>query len=91
MVLKLLSVSVCCELVRNGPYVDIVSSSYLFGVVDSVVNIEQGPRSGIFSVYILRNVEYILLTYSCPWFCVQIFNCVLIMLWFQIFFLSKLC
>lgn len=62
----------------NGPYVDNVSSSYLFGVVDSVVNIEQGPRSGIFSVYILRNVEYILLTYSCPWFCVQIFNCILI-------------
>lgn len=39
----------------------------------SVVYIQQGPRSGIFSVYIFRNVDYILLTYSCPLFCVQVF------------------
>lgn len=47
-----------------------ISESYLLGV-QSVVYIKQGPRSGIFSVYILRNVDYILLTYSCPRFCVQ--------------------
>lgn len=34
---------------------------------------KRGPRSGIFSVYILRNVDYILLTYSCPWFLCSFF------------------
>lgn len=41
--------------------------------VKPVVYMKQGPRSGIFSVYIWRNVDYILLTYSCPQFCVLFF------------------
>lgn len=64
----------CLKFVRNEllfPATRIVFSC-LFGV-KSVVYIKQGPRSGIFSVYILRNVDYILLTYSCPRLCVQFF------------------
>lgn len=55
-----------------SPYNDKVSSSCSLGL-KSLVYIKQGPRSGIFSVYILRNVDYILLTYSRPRFCVQFF------------------
>lgn len=61
------------ELVRNElcfpRYKDNVTKSCLLGV-KSVVYMKQGPRSGIFSLYILRNVDYILITYSCPRFCV---------------------
>lgn len=58
--------------VPPAPYNNKASKSCLLDI-KSVVYIEQGPRSGIFSVYILRNVDYILLTYSCPRFCVQFF------------------
>lgn len=88
------------ELIRNDvcnpppPYASKVFKPCLFGV-KWVVYMKQGPRSGIFSVYILRNVDYILLTYSCPWFCVQFFflivkrkSCDLLIL---VMFHSKLC
>lgn len=66
------------------PYNNKVFKSCLLGI-KSVVYIKRGPRSGIFSVYILRNVDYILLTYSSPWFCVQfffLFNYQMKILWF---------
>lgn len=50
--------------------------SCLLGV-ESLVNMKQGPRSGIFSVYILKNVDYILLTYFTPLFlCTGLFSVV---------------
>lgn len=66
----------CLELVRNEllfPTTRTVFPSLVLLGLQSVVYTKQGPRSGIFSVYILRNVDYILLTYSCPRLCVQFF------------------
>lgn len=60
--------------------------------VKPVVYMKQGPRSGIFSVYIWRNADYILLTYSCPRFCVKLFFFFLLKKlskkksWFALFF-----